>query len=291
MALERDYEVISDNIRLISERKRDLSLMMAGQYREVLKVYESSAERIGFSASAEEAEWLFRRIWEDCPLCSEEFALFCLAFGERFGDRLTPLKSPFREEEQEDPEAVGKTVYMRNVYGDRAFRRFSSAIHGLKSVHSASYAAACEEVYYGRSSHVILPVYQSRDGFLITFRRMLKKYDLKITAACAVETDEGDAVLYGLAKKELPSHRGEYLDLSLVLSEGMSSAQFFPLCGLFGLQVRLINSMPLEYASDSLNKHELHVSFTCRNAELESFALFLDASHTRYEIEGIYNII
>ncbi len=291
MELERDFDVISENVRLIQKRKEELLQILLGQYREALTVYEGLLQRSELSSPSDEAAWLFRKIYGDHHLCSAEFALFCLAFGEKFPHRLDSLQSLLREEEQESPEETGKTAYLQNIYGDYAFRRFSSVFRELKPMYSTSYASACEEVYYGRSSYVILPIYHSRDGYLITFRRMLRKYDLKLTSVCSVETDEGDIVLYGLAQKELARDRGDCLDLTLILPEGASAAQFFPICEHFGIVARLINSIPLEYASDSLNKHELHVIFSSENASFESFALFLDASHTRYEIEGIYNIL
>lgn len=290
MAEHRSFDILAGNLDLIHGRMGDLRQILSGQYREAVLLYAEKRENDAFSSPSEEAAVLFRRICPTIPLCSTEFALFCMEFGELFRDELS-IASLFPSDEQEAAEEIGKTVYMQNVYGDRAYRHFSSEIPGLRGAYSVGYASACEEVYYGRSNYVILPIYHSKDGSLITFRRMLTKYDLKITSACPVETDDGDVVLYVLAQKGLSDTPGDYMDMSFVPPDGSTAAQFLSLCELFGLQLRIMNSVPLEYASDTMGKHEISATFLCSGANLISFALFLTASHTRYDIEGIYNII
>ena len=289
MGNERDFDTLSDNLSLIDKWKKNLSKVLAGQYREALIAFSESDHRDTFASPPEEAAWLFRRLNGSSPMCSEDFALFCLAYGDHFG-QTTPVNT-FSTHEEQDLSSSEKALFMRNPYGDRAFRHFSSLNKGMKSVYSQSYSSACEEVYNGRGSYVILPIHNIKDGSLTTFRRMLRKYDLKITAACSVETDDGDYILYGLAQKFLRSDVGNYVDMSVVFPEGTSLTEFLTCCEILGLQLRYINSVPLEYASDTLAKHEIHVCFDCRQANPGIFALFLDASHIRYEIEGIYNII
>jgi len=290
MADQRDFDVLSRNLRLIDGRQHDLAVLRKGQYREALRLMAESDEAEKGSAPTDRAVQLFRGLYGDAPLCSHEFARLCVEFGACFGDRLS-LRALLPKEEQEPSGELNQTVYVRNGYTDRAYRRFSQTFERMRSAYSPGYSSACEEVYYGRSTHVILPVYSSRDGILITFRRMLRKYDLKLSSACPIEMETGETVYYALAQKGIPTERADYLDGTFVIPDGVTTAEFLGICEGFGLSISLINTMPEDDTAGFLVKNELGATFFCKNADVTSFVFFLNASHTRHNIEGLYNIL
>lgn len=289
MLNERDRAVLSENQRVIAERKQDLAVMLAGQFREAVMIDAESAPKHGDINPAHDAAKLYARICGNTELCSVEFALFCAEYADIYRKRIS-LKSLLQNDESEPPAEPGRTAYLKNSFTDKAYRIFSSKIRGLTAAYYQGYAAACEEVYYGRSANVILPMYNSTDGKLISFKRMLTKYDLKITAACRIDIDEDSSVLYVLAKKGVTFDSPEFFDVAVVLPDGVSPATFLTACESFGMKTLLLNSVPLEYASDSYGKHELSIQFFAKGANFAGFALFLEASHIRYNIEGLYKL-
>lgn len=283
MNSQRDFEVLADNLRLIENKKDDLSMVLLGQFREAALLLSSETDETGIAE-------LYSAISEGGTFGSPRFALFCSEYCQTHKKSIS-LQALLQMDEAEGTPDTERTVYLKNVSADRAYRIFSTRLKGITSAYSSGYSAACEEVYYGKSAYAILPMYNSKDGSLLSFRRMLKKYDLKICCACSVETDEEDFVLYALVRKGIASESGDYLDMSVVLPDEVSISAFLVSCEIFGLKPLLINSVPLEYGSDSLGKHELILHFSCAEADMRGFLLFLEASHIRYIIEGIYNII
>jgi len=215
MAEERDLQVLSDNIRLADERKREWDVLLGGQFREAVLLHAEALPRRADISPVRDAAALFEAAaGSSRELCSPEFAMFCREYADCFRKRVN-LKSVLAGEETEQPAEPGKTAYLKNAFTDKAYRIFSSKIRGLTAAYYQGYAAACEEVYYGRSAYVILPIYNSTDGRLISFKRMLAKYDLKIAAACMIDMDEDSAVMYALAKKGLSSESGDFIDISV----------------------------------------------------------------------------
>jgi len=286
----RDFNVQAENIRLIEKRKEEQDLLLWAQYREAVHLAAREQKESTEEIAIHEVVDIFGRISGKESLISPQFALFCSEYSRFFG-RSFSLKRLMQSEETEVSEDAGRAVYLKSLSADRAYRTFSSRLDGLTAAYSQSYAASCEEVYYGRSLYVILPIYNSGDGSLLTFRRMLGKYDLKITWVCSVEMDEGDFVLYALARKGLYNEKGSYMDVSVILPDDVAPSDFLKSCEVFGLKPLLINSVPLYYDSDSFGKHELNLHFSSENAHVTDFILFLEASHIRYNVEGIYNII
>lgn len=289
MLTERDRSVLAENQRVIAERKRDLELMLSGQFRETVMIHAESEPKHGDFNPTYDAAGLYARVCGDTALCSAEFAMFCVEYADIYRKRIS-LKALLQNDENEPPAEPGRTSYLKNSFTDKAYRVFSSKIRGLTAAYYQSYAAACEEVYYGRSAYVILPVYNSSDGKLISFKRMLTKYDLKISAACMIDMDEDSTVQYVLARKGLVFDSPEFFDAAVVLPDGVSPGAFLTACEVFGVSALLIHSVPLEYSSDSYGRHELSIQFYVKDANFSAFVLFLEASHIRYSIEGLYRV-
>lgn len=187
-------------------------------------------------------------------------------------------------------------AYPQNAFTECAYRFFSGKEKGMRAVAVSGYAAACEEVYYGRCGCAILPLIHSADGILVSFLRMLRRYDLKIASVCALEMDEETTVRYVLAKKGLALPGGakesgaELLDMAVVLPDETPAADFLAACQVFGGRTLLLHSLPVDSALDSDPHWELNVELSVKDADLSALALFLEASHLRFQIDGIYRL-
>lgn len=86
----------------------------------------------------------------------------------------------------EENELGVSVAYVRNAVSDEAFKRFSGAMKSPSVSYTASFAAACEEVYYGRVRYCILPYESSDEGTLSGFMKMIRKYELYTECVCSV---------------------------------------------------------------------------------------------------------
>lgn len=242
-------------------------------------------------------------------LCTPQFAGFCRcftgklsAFGLLETDRNHTAEDDTVPEElwpedsvqpgQDITAAAGRTAYMQNSYTDRAWRRFSAVVPDMTAEYFTSYPAVCEEVYNGRCRYCILPLYTSADGHLVSFRKLIGKYDLKICLETEVEMADESVMRFVLLRRKLLSedqtHVPGYMELSAVLPEGGSASALIAACEALGAAVTAVYTIPLEYA-DRMQEFCLELDLT--HADLAGLSVFLEASQLRYTVVGLYDIV
>lgn len=245
----------------------------------------------------------------DRELCTPEFAAFCRCFA----GKLSPFglleseknQSPEEEAMAEDfwpedsagtePEpqnAAGKTAYMQNSYTDRAWRQFSAVVPDMTAEYFAGYPAVCEEIYNARCRYCILPLYTSADGYLVSFRKLIGKYDLKICLETEVEMADESVMRFALLRRRLLEEEQtevpSYMELSAVLPESVSAGALIAACEALGAAVTAVYTIPLEYA-DRMQEFCMELDIT--HADLAGLSVFLEASQLRYTVVGLYNIV
>lgn len=222
-------------------------------------------------------------------LCQVDFARFCTAYAPYFpGNALRFL--PEIAEADTDAE-FRSTAYLQNSYADRAYRIFSDLIPGMTAEYHSNFADVCEEVYDNRCRYAILPLYTSADGRLVSFQKLLSRYDLKICMAASVDMGDDDVMHFALLRKHLHMPEGEgavYWDLTVVLTEEIRMGTFFTCLETFGAVILSVQTLPLPYAND-LDETAVHLDMT--RADGAGMAIFLEATHIRYTVDGIYHII
>lgn len=222
-------------------------------------------------------------------LCHLDFARFCKAYAPFFpGDAMRFLPEIASVDMETD---FHKTAYLQNTYSDRAYRIFSEHISGMTAEYFSSFSDVCEEVYDNRCRYAILPVYTSTDGRLGSFQKLLTRYDLKICMAAAVEKPDEETMHFALLRKHLHMPQGEgtvYWDLSVVLPEYVRMGSFFSCLEAFRAGILSVQTLPLPYASD-LEETCIHIDMT--DACGEGMAIFLEATHLRYTVDGIYHLL
>ena len=161
----------------------------------------------------------------------------------------------------------------------------------MTAEYHSSFADVCEEVYDNRCRYAILPLYTAADGRLVSFQKLLSRYDLKICMAAAVDMGDDDEMHFALLRKHLhmPQEAGTvYWDLSVVLTEEIPLGTFFACLEVFGAKILSVHTLPLTYASD-LDETCVHLNMT--GADGNGMAIFLEATHIRYTVDGIYSLL
>lgn len=220
-----------------------------------------------------------------------DFALFCCCFTKYI--RVTPTETVSSSLLVRD--RVSKIVYLQNMFSDRAYNIFAKAMHGASASYLPGFHEICEEVYYERCDYAIFPIYTSKEGQLISFRKMISKYDLQIVLECDIEANDETVMRFALVTKGMgdlsfmnPSYdKCRFMDVSIVPDDAPRIAEIFLSLDALGAKVMSVNSMPLEYLND---RYSFDIQLDIENASLKAILTFFEASHLRYDIAGIFDI-
>jgi len=84
-----------------------------------------------------------------------------------------------------------------------------------------------------------------------------------------------------------------YMDLSVVVTDNMKAGEFLSSCEVFGAKILNITSAPTSFSTnDYYGEHPaLTLQLDITGADLEALYIFLEASHIRYDVSGIYDIL
>lgn len=307
-------EVFRDNLAYAERMAKQLEVLRDAQFAQIaddaLRVWKDPADTDRIAAlyltgSADAADVSLA----DADLCTPDFARFCRHFtkdvpadGLLFADKNSAAgdyqeedgetDEPFAADADREEDGSARTAYMQNSYTDRAWRQFAGVVPGMTAEYHSSYPAVCEEVYNGRCRYCILPIYTSNDGQLVSFRKLIDKYDLKICLETEVELADESVMRFALLCRKL---RGDtegllpgYMDISVVLPENGSAGSLIAACEALGASVTAVYTIPLEYA-DRIPEFCLELQLP--GADLAGLSVFLEASQLRYTIVGMYSII
>ena len=214
----------------------------------------------------------------------------CRFLAERFAgiaDKVLPAVIP------DDPQP--RIAYLKNAYADDAFRRFSEVIGDPIVSYVSDFAAVCEEVYYGRADMCILPLDSSRDAKLISFYRLIEKYELKIVMSCDVASmDSGVNTRYALLRKTASLMSGKpvgnremFFEFSFVPDESSGLADVLTAAERCGLSLYKVDALPLTYTD---NEFSFDVILRCQELP-RVFALYMSLAVPQYELLGVYRHI
>ena len=223
-------------------------------------------------------------------ICTPAFARYCDFVWENGGtltfDDLLP------ESVRVVPEfSEAKVAYQKNPYSDRAFSILTGHLFDAGAVCLPTTVSVCEEIYYGRCTHCILPIYSTSDGILTAFTKLIAKYDLVINAACDVSAPDGDSVMrFALLRHELamPAADPCYVQFNAVLPPSVSLAKLLTACESVGASVAEMITQPLAYTAANISYTiRLRTSSEC----LGTLLMLLRCILGDYSLEGIFNII
>jgi len=219
----------------------------------------------------------------------------CKLVAEAYSKR-PPLLERLLKCEKYSPSA--KIAYFRNVYADAAFRAFSEHLGTPTVTYTSDFNSVCEEVYYGRSDMCLLPLDNSRDSKLVSFYKLIEKYELFPIYSCDVATPDGSITTrYALLRRApaLPERdqrdadHGCLLEFTLSPDEDVTLADVLYAAELCKLSLYKLDSLPSTY-TDGAFTYDIVLSISGADA-LDAFILFLSLFVPQYEMLGVYRHI
>ena len=289
-----DEEVIRKNLNLLETAAANLAVVRAGVYHEAAYF----ALRKNDTLTPDEIAGIYRAQSGNptVDLVSPDFARFCeeftaagsFGFIDTYGD------------DDENPAETPRIAYMQNTFSDRAYRIFERVFERVTANYFPGFREVCEEVYYDRATYGILPVSSSTDGPLLSFHKLLSKYDLKLALEADVEMNDDTIMRFALLKKGLGTLPGSipdlcgawrYMDLSVVITGTMKTGAFLSSCEELGAEILNITSAPTAPTEFYGEHPAMTLQLDITGANLEALYIFLEASHIRYDVSGIYDIL
>ncbi len=283
-------EKLADNLKETEYKSALIDRIVCGIYHEAALLSEKRTD--GFISPDDIAE-LYTELHEGASPSSspDRFALFCSEIASVYTSHGGVI---FPDIEPDTKSQTISIAYLQNSFSDRAYKVFASEFKRVGAQYFPGFREVCEEVYYGRCSHAILPIYSSNDGQLMSFRKLIAKYDLRISLVTDVEMNDDSVMRFALLQKVLDRyhltemHDQLFLDISAVLPYGMKFGGFLSACEVFGADLVTANSHPLEYSDDVCG---ISLQFDVTNASLSALYIFLEGLHIRYDTLGLYGII
>ncbi len=277
-------ESLRENISFAYRKKKAARNLTDISYKEAALRYFEDNSNVG---DVEDAAVLFREISDHAftgEEISTEFAYFCREFSS-----VGNLNSSLNIHDEDETTDVAQVAYLRNTFSDKAYNIFSRNYKLVKAAYFSGIEEACEEVYYERCSHAVIPVYNSVDGILMSLYKLLIKYDLKIVSACNVSMNDESKMKYALAAKNIPQKlSGRYIDFSVVSTDNGNYVALIRALEILGAEIVMINSFPLDYTDE---KCGLIIQLDMKKSCTEAIRLYLEGSKIRYNIIGNYNIL
>lgn len=219
--------------------------------------------------------------------------LFATELRRALEKRMSLSPAFFFDEPNEISEsAAGLVLYQKSSFADGAYLGFAQCLEGLHAQYASSFSQACEDVYNGLCEYCILPIFNTVEGPLGSFYRLIDRYDLKIVATYTARAAEGSPeTTFALLRRTLiPSEallagcKKRYLAFTLAGSEP-EAAHLLSAAHLCGLSLVTVDTTLPGEAGDAVS---LRCTFSLEDGDLEAFLLYLAMDAPQYRPLGLY---
>lgn len=176
-----------------------------------------------------------------------------------------------------------------------AFRRATEALTAhtgeLDTTPVRSFADACDAVVGGDCAYCILPLENSRDGFLSTTLRMMTENDLFVTRVCEITDESGVVTRFALLCREsdaLPDGGGTpQVALRMPLGDADALPGLFTAMAALGVTLVRTASQPLSYTDG----YAQLCTFGGTKEALFAFLFLLAATRQNCILLGVYETV
>ena len=191
---------------------------------------------------------------------------------------------------------AARTVPMRVAVPETAaFRRametLAARTEGAEAQFVRSFADACDAVVGGDCAYCILPLENSRDGFLSTTLRMMTENDLFVTRVCEIADESGAVTRFALLCREgdaLPDGGGiPQVALRMPLGGADTLPGLFTAMAALGVTLVRTASQPLGYTDG----YAQLCTFGGTKEALFAFLFLLTATRQSYILLGVYETV
>ncbi len=203
------------------------------------------------------------------------FALFCkflLSFSEKAVDEVFT--------------GSGSVSYVRNTYSDRAFDAFEDIFGTMRVSHSENSKSACESVYYDETDYCILPFESSDEGLLLSFRRLMLKYELRVAAVVSVPSGEDSYTSFALLTGGIDDPCGDCCEMYIPVTGGREIINICSVLDELDLAPERVTTLP---SKDKFGC-DLHLSFKGESSKLKAAEFCLCALYKTCISLGKYKI-
>lgn len=269
---------------LISEQKNILITMFAEQisddvsYADLLSIYTRfSDEALGISLS--------------------DKMHFCRAIN-KISEKLFPDALSILDTHLHSPgDPRGKVAFVKNLYNESAYSRFSSVISQPTPISYSSFEDCCDAVISDVCEFLILPVENSIDGKMFTFYSLLDRYDLRIYSVCDIErSNDSKSIRYALAGKpnlkhaiKTPNSKSPLIfEFSLSVDTNEVRMDIAPAAALCSARIHRGYTLPLDYNDALRFYYSLYIS---NSDHLKTFITYLCLEYPQYTPIGLYREI
>lgn len=191
-----------------------------------------------------------------------------------------------------------RIAYLRNSYTDTAYDIFGRQLDEPTVMYSLDFNNVCEDVYYGRANLCILPIQNSTEGNLVSFRNLINKYDLKTVMTCLVDTAYNNYTKFALLKKNIEtirmkSHNVRYdnfFEFNITLSDATNLASLLKAAEGYNLRLNKIDSMPVSY-SESEYSYDIVMALNESDFDLMCLICYLYLEMPQFTPAGLYKHI
>lgn len=184
-----------------------------------------------------------------------------------------------------------RVAYFRNVYSDKAYKRFSRELSDPTVVYLSSFNAVCEELWADRCDFAILPVESSDEGRLSGVEKLIAKYELSPMFFTRVKTHDGASLRFGLfAASPLIPPKAEAVEILAFADESSHLSRLFTAADYLGCELLDCAALPSE--RDFQKSYRL--VFYCagnparRDEVLRALTIFLHCEYPHHLFCGIY---
>ncbi|MBQ7826689.1 MAG: hypothetical protein IJ386_00305 [Clostridia bacterium] len=189
MTADEKLAVIAGNLRNAAADSSRADDIVRGTLYELAELAASLEDHTGAADTARLV------IPDDSP---EMLAQFCKLYAKYYGDRLSPIRG-------EEPSDKSDTVAIPEIarLTDTVRVLCENGIE-LSAEYGDSFASCAEDVEYGNSRYVLMPVFDPEEGRIRSFDKLRVRYGLKIHCILYVPGDNGGEYGYQLCGLGLP---------------------------------------------------------------------------------------
>lgn len=188
--------------------------------------------------------------------------------------------------EEPSPEENETVAYVKSVYADEAYLRFSEGRNASKVFYTADPAEACRKVSEGACRYCLLPIEGGSEGQRRHVRGLLAEHGLKKTAQLTVTTAPKELTTFAVFQKELsaPKKVGNTVCLDFRMISKTGTAPLVAAADACGMQVLAL--VPLHTVP---SQYEVTVKI-CEEG-LAGFLSYLYLEHPTFFPTGLYGIL
>lgn len=225
-------------------------------------------------------------------IADQENIYLCRTVMSYFKDDLFSIPECFSEKLPVSDQ--NKIAYLKNSYTDSAYRIFSNNLSNATVTYCPDFTGVCEDVYYNRANLCILPIENSIDGKLASFKNLIRKYELKIVLTCSVDTTYNNYTKFALLKKNIEEitlinsreKSNKFFEFSINLPTPSQLKSILSAAEYFSLILYKIDSMPVSYSE---KEYTYDVIFLTDNADIHSFICYMFLEAPQFIPIGYYS--